>query len=198
MKPLLLATQSRYKIALFEKLGLPFHSASPPFEENLTSPLAPDALALELARGKAQSLSTSYADHVIIGADQVLALGDQILGKPGTVAAAISQLQMLSGKTHQLHTAIAVLDAAQGIWREAVETATISFWPDLDPEFLRSLVERDQTTDCVGAYKFEEGGVLLMESVHVEDPNSIVGLPLMRLARVLSSMGYLAERFRSR
>lgn len=195
MKPLLLATQSRYKIALFEKLGLPYQAVTPPFDEHLTNALAPAELAQTLARGKAQALTATYPDHVIIGADQVLALGDEVMGKPGSVEAAVEQLMRLTGQTHRLHTAVSVLDAATGQCLEAVETATIRFWPNLNRDFLRTLVERDQTTDCAGAYKFESGGILLMESVQVEDPNAIVGLPLMQLARLLGQLGYLRERF---
>ncbi len=194
MRPILLATQSRYKIALFEKLGLAFETAAPPFDEVLDQALLPDVLAQTLARGKAESLRAAYPEHVIVGADQVLALGDEVMGKPGTVEAAVAQLQRLSGQSHALHTAVSVLDPESGLL-EAVETATIRFWPNLSRDFLRELVERDQTTDCAGAYKFECGGILLMESVQVEDPNAIVGLPLMRLARLLDHLGYLRARF---
>lgn len=195
MRPLLLATQSRYKIALFEKLGLAFETAAPPFEEVLDGRLAPDDLAQALARGKAESLRATYPEHVIIGADQVLALGDEVMGKPGTVEAAVAQLLRLSGRSHALHTAVSVWDPASGQAYEAIETATIRFWPNLSRDFLRDLVVRDQTIDCAGAYKFECGGILLMESVQVEDPNAIVGLPLMRLARLLDRLGYLRGRF---
>jgi septum formation protein len=138
VKPILLASQSRYKIALFEKLGLPFTAASPPFEEVLTTALAPAKLAQNLAHGKATALAASYPDHVIIGADQVLALDDDVMGKPGSVEAAVEQLTRLSGRTHRLHTAVSVLDPASGQRLEAVETATIRFWPNLSRDFLKA------------------------------------------------------------
>lgn len=195
MKPILLGTQSSYKKSVFAKLGLAFDIASPPFEEIITPGVPPQEVAAELARGKANSLRENWSEHVIIGADQVLACEGEIFSKPGSVDAAVAQLLKLSGKTHELHTAFCVLDAETGETQEDIETARISFWPDLNADYLRNLVERDQTTDCVGAYKFESGGILLMERVEMEDPNAIIGLPLMRLARALSHWGYLADRF---
>jgi len=195
VKPILLGTTSTYKIGVFEKLGIPFETAAPPFEEHVDEALHPRQLAQTLARGKALSLVNAWPDHLIIGADQVLALDDEVLTKPGSVDAAVAQLQRLSGRTHALHTAFAVLDAATGDAVEDVVTAEISFHANLDPAFLRRMVIADGTTDCVGAYKFERMGILLMERFETPDPNAIVGLPLIALVDALGRWGWLTDRF---
>jgi len=195
VKPLLLASTSRYKQALFAKLGVPFETAAPPFEERLVAGVAPPEQALRLAEGKARSLADQWPDHLIIGADQILAVGDRILTKPGSVAAAVDQLVGLSGRTHALHTAFAILEASSGKVFGDVVTANITFFDNLDRAFLRTLVTRDETTDCVGGYKFEEGGILLMERVETPDPNAIVGLPLIALIAGLRRWGWFDERF---
>ncbi len=195
MKPLLLGSQSRYKIALFEKLGLPFETASPPFEETELPDELPEEMARRLSLGKAESLVATHPDHVIIGAGQVLALGCKVFHKPGSVEKAVAQLMELSGKIHQLHTAYTILHGTTKRQLTRVVTSQVSILPDLNPDFLRDYVKRDETTDCVGAYKLESGGVLLMDRLETPDPNAIVGLPLMRLAMDLSDFGYLGERF---
>lgn len=195
MKPILLATQSKYKIALFETLGIAFETAPPPFEEHHNPKLSPRDLAMGLARGKAVSLADQYPNHLIIGADQVLAFEDQIFSKPGTVDAAVVQLGKLVGKTHALHTAFAVLEPSTGRAVEDVVDAQITFHDRLAPDFLRAMVEADQTTDCVGGYKFESQGVLLMKQVATSDTNAIVGLPLIALVSALAEWGYFQDRF---
>lgn len=196
VKPLVLASQSKYKIALFKKLAIPFETVAPDYVEDSSLAMPPADLAQTLATGKAHSLRTLFKQHVIIGADQVLALGKEVFCKPGTVDKAVAQLLKLSGQTHELHTAFTLLDSETGGQRSEVVTSQIRFHANLDPLFLRALVERDQTTDCVGAYKIESSGLMLMDSIKMEDPTAIEGLPLMRLASALSQWGYLLNRFR--
>jgi len=195
VKPIVLATQSRYKIAQFKRLGLPFTPMAPPFEERVEPGLAPGVLAERMALGKAQSLAGECPRSVIIGADQVLALGDRIFVKPGTVDKAVEQLLALAGKTHELHTAFALLDAESGDSRTGVVVARIAFHDNLSPEYLRRMATRERSWDCVGGYKYESQGPLLMERVETEDADSIVGLPLLALAAALDRWGYLRERF---
>ncbi|MDJ0836448.1 MAG: nucleoside triphosphate pyrophosphatase [Acidobacteriota bacterium] len=195
MKPILLATQSKYKIALFETLGLPFETAAPPFEEFIDPTLHPEQLALTLARGKAESLAEDWPHHLIIGADQVLALGDEVLTKPGTVDKTVAQLKRLSGKTHRLHTAFAIIEPDTGRAVEDAVHASISFHGNLSEDYLRKMVEADKSWDCVGGYKFESRGVMLMSRVETQDTNAIVGLPLIALIEALSIWGFFEERF---
>ena len=197
LKPIVLGTASKYKIGLFRTLGLPFENDGPPFEEKNPQNLGPVALAAALARGKAKSLAAKHPQALIIGADQVLALGDQVFSKPDTTERAVAQLLQLSGRTHCLHTAFAVLDPTSGTLWEDLVTSRITFHANLSEDFLRKTVEQDESWDCVGSYKFESRGILLMEKVETADTNAIVGLPLIALAGVLGDLGYFPTRFRA-
>jgi septum formation protein len=197
MKPLLLASTSKYKKQVFERLALPFDTAAPPYEEVKPPGVAPRDVALHLSEGKAQSLVSAYPERVIVAGDQVLELEGELLSKPGNLDAAVAQVMRMSGKTHRLLTAYCVLDAATGEKRQGCDEARITFHGNLNLDFVRKLVEMDRSWDCVGAYKFEAHGPLLMESVSLGDPNAIVGLPLFELIAVLTDMGYYADRHQS-
>ena len=195
MTPILLATTSKYKIKLFQRLGLTFESAAPPFEEFIDPSISPDRLAGRLASGKAHSLAEAYPHHLIIGADQILELEDEIFTKPGNTEQAVAQLLKLSGKTHCLFTAFTLFEPATGEEITEVVTARLTFHDRFSAEFLKRLVAREQSQDCVGGYKFESEGFLLVKRVETEDANSIVGLPLIALVAALSRFGYFTDRF---
>ena len=193
---IVLATGSSYKIALFERLGLPFTSCSPDYEEIVPPGRAPEHVARELAEGKARSLVEVFPDHLIIGADQVLALGSEIFQKPQTTERAVAQLMRLRGKTHFLHTAVYLLNTRAGEndrARHLLVSSAITFYDDLDEGRLHRLVEADASQDCVGGYKFESRGVQLMKRVETSDTNAIVGLPLLELVGELRDLGYFDE-----
>lgn len=182
MKPIVLATTSRYKQALFKRLDVPFILAAPDYQEVLSADEKPVNQALRLARGKAQSLVKAFSNHLIVGADQVLALGNELFTKPMNTEAAVDQVLKLSGRTHFLHTAYCILDSSTGSFKEKVVTARLRMRGDLTREEVRGLVARDGSHDCVGGYKFESLGIQLFSAVRTPDPNAIVGLPLMALA----------------
>lgn len=190
MKPIVFASQSRYKCALFRRLDLPFTPATPRFEEYVPDDMDPAPMALFLAEQKAGSLRHAYANHLIISADQVLSLGDQIFTKPENQATAVDQLRQLRGHTHWLHTAYTLLETPQGDAVSRVVPAKLRFYADLPTSFLEKIVARDRTEDCVGGYKFEEHGVLFVESVTTPDTNAILGLPLISLIADLRQRGY--------
>ncbi len=193
--PILLATTSKYKRALFDVLNLPYECEAPPFEEHIHQGADPQTAAQELARGKAQSLADIYPDHLILGADQVLALGPKIFTKPETTEKAVQQLLELSGKTHSLHTAFHLLQPKTGLNITRLVTAKLTFHPNLSPTWLREMVVRDRSQDCVGGYKYESCGIFLMEKIETPDVNAIVGLPLLALIEELGSLGYFPDRF---
>lgn len=191
MKPILFASQSRYKIALFERLGIPFEIAAPPFEE-VHDPSVPAAeLAQRLARGKAESLGQAYPDYLIIGSDQVLALGHMVLTKPMTTEKAVAQLLSLCGRAHALHSAFTIYDPERDVHTERIVSAHLTFRSGLSPEFLRRIVEADGSHDCVGGYKVESLGILLIEKMETSDPNAITGLPLIAMVDEMMALGYL-------
>lgn len=181
MKPIVLATTSPYKIALFERLGFPFETAAPGIDEVILSGVPPQDQALRLAQEKAEALRETYPDHIIIGADQILALGKRILTKPGSSERAVEQVLSLAGRTHCLHTAYALINPARNLVRARVVTSRMRVRSKLDRDQVRDMVLADQTTDCVGGYKWECSGVQLFSAIRTPDPNAIVGLPLVAL-----------------
>ena len=195
MRPIVLATASKYKLGLFQKLGLPFQNAAPRFRENIRQGVVPETLAAELAEGKAFSLSEDYPNSLIIGTDQVLALGKEIFTKPMTTARAVAQLLTLCGKTHDLHSAFTLWQPATNQKVTRVVTARLTFRDHLGPAFLRRLVEEDRSQDCVGGYKYESKGIFLMKKIETSDTNAIVGLPLIALIQELQKLGYFSDRF---
>lgn len=195
MKPLILGTTSPYKISLFERLDLPFETAAPDFDEVVDPDHTPPLSAAALSAGKAQAIAKRYAEHVIVAGDQILALGNQILHKPGSVDAAVRQIQQLAGRVHALHTAFTLLDSATGRTRTQVVTSYLSVHANLNADFLRDMVEKDQSMDCVGGYKIESRGHLIMRKVESDDNTAIVGLPLISLSEALHAWGYLQHRF---
>lgn len=190
---LVLASTSRYRRALLERLGLPFRAVAPACdEEALKDPaLAPQQLAEYLALAKAQSLEASLPSATIIGSDQLAALEVDghwtILGKPGTRDCAIDQLALLAGRSHLLVTAMVVLH--RGTIHHHTDLTTLTMRP-LGRDALASYVDADQPLDCAGAYKLEARGITLFERIDSADHTAITGLPLIALTRILAGLGY--------
>ncbi|APR75260.1 Septum formation protein Maf [Minicystis rosea] len=189
MPDLVLASTSRYRRELLARLGLPFRAVPPACdEESLKVPgLAPIALATMLARAKAESLRAAEPGAVIIGSDQIAALGDVVLGKPGTVDRAEAQLAMLAGQTHVLVTAVAV--AHPGGLLEHVDVTRLTMRA-LPPDRIARYVAADMPTDCAGSYKLEARGITLFSRIESEDHSAITGLPLIALCTMLASLGF--------
>jgi len=185
---LILGSTSPYRRELLERLGLVFRVAAPLCdEEALKDPsLTPQALAEHLALAKAQSLAGAHPGDVIIGADQVCEHHGAILGKPGSRAAACAQLARLSGATHRLVTALAVVQDA--VVLRHTEIAVLHM-RSLDTAMISRYVERDQPFDCAGSYKLERGGIALFHAIETADHSAITGLPLLALVRFLTSLG---------
>jgi septum formation protein len=186
---LVLASTSPYRRALLERLGVPFVARAPACdEEALRDPgLSPRALAEHLASKKAESLLDAEPGATILGGDQLAAIGDVVLGKPGTPEAARAQLATLAGKTHELFTAIAVLHEGRAI--RHLDVARLSMRP-LDPDAIARYVAADAPTDCAGSYRIEGRGIALFDRIACDDHTAIVGLPLIALTRILVSLGF--------
>lgn len=188
--PLILASTSPYRKDLLTKLGFPFQVKAPLFDEErykgtLGSPLA---TAQFLARGKAESLQDPAA--CVIGSDQLVALGTEILGKPGTIERAADQLGRMSGKTHQLITAVALVYRGRRV--EFVDVTKITL-RQLSPAEIHEYVRLDQPLDCAGAYKIERNGIRLMEKIETQDFTAIQGLPLIELNLRLKELGWRSD-----
>jgi septum formation protein len=189
MPDLVLASTSRYRRELMKQLGVPFRAtAAACDEEALKDPaLAPDALAVMLARAKAESLRAAEPGAVIVGSDQVAAIDGVILEKPGTVARAEAQLARLSGRTHQLFTAVAV--AHPGGLLQHLDVTRLTMRP-LTAEQIARYVAADAPLDCAGSFRLEARGITLFSRIESEDHTAIIGLPLIATTTMLASLGF--------
>ena len=197
-RPLILASGSPYRRKMLEAAGLSFHVVPADVDEAaLKRGLAAQspkpisaAVADALARAKAQSVSARHPDATVIGADQILALGDDLLDKPGDLAAARVQLERLRGKTHRLISAVVVAEAGKVLWTH-VDEAVLTM-RSFSPEFLDRYLAKAGYDVCqiVGAYEIEGPGIQLFERVE-GDHFTIIGLPLVPLLAELRSRGVI-------
>ena len=186
---LVLASTSPYRRALLSRLGVPFRCVPPRLDESSfdCGERSPRAVAEALALGKAASIAEGEPEATIIGCDQLVALDGRIFGKPGTADRAIDQLTAMSGRAHELITAVVVL---QGERRAGHTDVTVLRMRPLNRDEIVRYVARDQPFDCAGSYKVEEAGITLFETIATEDHTAITGLPLIRLTTILRSFGF--------
>ena len=187
-RQLVLASTSSYRRTLLERLGLPFAVASPHADERALSGEDAPATALRLAQMKAQSVRAAHRDALIIGSDQMATSGGRPLGKPGDHANAVRQLRALSGKSADFHTAVALLDAANGSVQTRVVLCRVHFRQMNDKRIERYLA-REKPYDCAGSAKAEGLGIALIARIETEDPTSLIGLPLIALTEMLERAG---------
>lgn len=188
MLPIVLASSSPYRRALLEKLGLQFVWAAPAIDERSRTGERPAELAARLAQAKAQALAPRYAQHLIIGSDQVANLEGNAVGKPLTHEIAVRQLLAASGKAVVFETGLCVLNTTTGRADVSVERAIVHFRA-LTAEQAQRYVAREQPLDCAGSFKAEGLGIALFERIEAEDPNTLIGLPLIRLVSLLDAAG---------
>jgi len=187
MTPLVLATTSHYRRELIEKLGLPFEMRTPIIDEEAFKSKIRDPmeLASTLAEEKGKPFSTF--ENCVISGDQVVALGGEILGKPGTFEKACEQLQKMQGVTHRLITAIHVIN--KGKPHSILDVTEIEM-RELKPQEIANYVKRDEPFDCAGSYKVEKSGLVLLKQVRSHDFSAIQGVPMIRLTNLLCTLGY--------
>jgi len=185
---LVLASTSSYRRTLLERLGLAFAVAAPHADERALSGEDAPATALRLAQMKAQSVRAAHRDALIIGSDQVATSGGRALGKPGDHATAVRQLRALSGKSADFHTAVALLDAANGSVQTRVVPCRVHF-RQMDDKRIERYLAREKPYDCAGSAKAEGLGIALIARVETEDPTSLIGLPLIALTEMLERAG---------
>ncbi|MGL5090917.1 MAG: Maf family protein [Aeromonas sobria] len=185
---LTLASTSRYRKALLEKLGLPFDCAAPDVDERPLAGESAQALVARLARAKAQAIADGRDHGLIIGSDQVCVCDGRILGKPGTINNAVAQLMAAQGRSVTFYTGLCVLDAATGQAHQLVEPFTVHF-RNLDEAAIRRYVEAELPLDCAGSFKCEGMGIVLFKGLEGRDPNALIGLPLIGLIELLACHG---------
>ena len=187
MPPLILASTSRYRRELLARLRLDFEIARPDVDESALRGENPTALAQRLALAKAQAIAAQSPGAWVIGSDQVADLGGVALGKSGGRAAAIAQLQAMSGHPVAFHTAICVL--RDDLRFTATDTTTVRFRALALTEVER-YVDAEQPFDCAGSFKSEGLGIALFDAIESQDPTALIGLPLIATARLLRQAGF--------
>ena len=187
-RPVVLGSTSRYRRELMERLRLPFSVSAPNVDETPWPDESPRDLAVRLALAKAKAVAAQHPGAVVIGSDQVADLAGQALGKPGEHARAVAQLRQMRGKTVIFQTALAVVCLDSGF--EAVDLAAVRVvFRDLSDEEIETYLQAEQPYDCAGSAKSEGLGIALLESIDNDDPTALIGLPLIRTARLLRQAG---------
>ncbi len=187
MSALILASSSRYRGELLDRLGLAFDQVSPEIDETPGRGEPPEDLVRRLAADKARAVAIGHPGRVVIGSDQVAVAGSEILGKPGDRDGAIAQLTRLSGRTVTFLTGLCVVDS-RGAEQLAVVPTSVSF-RTLSAAEIEAYVDREQPFDCAGSFKSEALGIALFEAVRSDDPTALIGLPLIALCGMLREAG---------
>jgi septum formation protein len=185
---LVLASTSPYRRELLARLGVPFEVAAPDVDETPLAGESPDETAQRLSVLKAKAVAENYPDALIIGSDQVALLEGVQLGKPGTHEKAVAQLQAMRGKALEFHTALSLLNANTG----RVQTVNVPVrlvMREYSDTQIENYLRRDQPYNCCGSAKSEALGIALIARFETEDPNALVGLPLIKLVEMLANEG---------
>lgn len=185
---LVLASTSRYRRELLERLRLPFEVQAPHVDETPQPDEPPAALALRLALEKARAVARARPEAVVIGSDQVADLDGTPVGKPGTHERAVAQLSAMSGRRVVFQTAVAVVRATTGFERALLAPVTVRF-RTLSPAEIERYLRLEQPYDCAGSAKSETLGIALLQAIESDDPTALVGLPLIRTCELLREAG---------
>ena len=188
LPPIVLASGSRYRRTLLERLGLPFEWAAPDVDESEIQGESTSTTALRLAILKARAVAQRFPNAVVIGSDQVASCDGVRIGKPGNHANAVKQLEFMSGKAALFETALAVLDAATGDVRSRMVPCRVTFRP-LTRAIIETYLQREQPYDCAGSAKAEGLGIALIARIETDDPTALIGLPLIALTELLAAVG---------
>lgn len=187
-RPLVLASTSPFRCTLLERLGLPFITHAPETDESPQAGETAPVLVARLAQAKARSVAPAYPAALIIGSDQVAVLDGAFLGKPGGHAQAVTQLQQASGRIVTFYTGLCLLDSASDQCQTAVELFQVQF-RCLTTTMIAAYLHREQPYHCAGSFKSEGLGIALFERLMGDDPTGLIGLPLIRLVRMLENAG---------
>lgn len=187
-----LASSSRYRRGLLDRFLNEYETVSPEIDESNELGLDPEQLAAHLARKKAEAVSSNARDALVIGADQLAVLGDEVLGKPGDHQRAVEQLLAAAGKVVTFLTAVCILDPVNRTRYEYVDKTTVRF-RQFDRRLAESYLRHDKPYDCAGSFKIEGAGFVLFESVQTDDPTALIGLPMIWVADRLLQLGYLTS-----
>ena len=185
---LILASTSRYRRELLERLRLPFEVLAPAVDETPQPGEAPRAMAERLALAKAQAIAVLHPGAVVIGSDQVAELEGRPIGKPHTHERATAQLSAMSGRRVVFQTAVAVVRRDTNFARTLLAQVTVTF-RELSALEIETYLRAEQPYDCAGSAKSEGLGITLLAAIESDDPTALIGLPLIRTCRLLREAG---------
>jgi len=185
---LILASTSRYRATLLTRLGLPFRTEAPGVAEEALPDEIPDALALRLARAKAEAVAARFPEDLVLGSDQVADCAGRVLGKPGDAARCREQLLASSGRGVVFHTAVVLRHAVASMTMAHVDRTIVQF-RELDLPSIDAYIQLERPFDCAGGFRAEGLGVALFDAIESSDPTALIGLPLIWVANALRRAG---------
>lgn len=186
---IILASSSVYRRELLQKLQIQFSCVSPKIDETPLPDEKPYQTALRLSLEKARKVADEYPHALVIGCDQVATLDNTVLGKPLNHQNATKQLQLMRGREVTFYSALCLLNAASGNMQSEVVPTLVKF-RDYSDQTIENYLTKDQPYQCAGSAKSEGLGIVLIERMLGEDPNALVGLPLIKLITMFSNEGF--------
>ena len=183
--PLILASSSPFRQSLLQKFNLPFSTFSPDVDETPHPEETPQALVARLSELKARAATHHFSQGLVIGSDQVAIFEQQILGKPHNKENAIKQLSLFSGNTVTFLTGLCVYDIQSNQTKTLIEPFNVTF-KTLTQAQISAYCDAEQPYNCAGSFKSEGLGICLFEKLSGDDPNSLIGLPLIKLNQLLA------------
>ena len=190
---MILASGSRYKIELLERLCIPFTSCAPNIDETPHEGESVRSLVSRLAQTKAEKIAKNEPKRWVLGADQSAEIDGKILAKPGTIEKAAEQLAQLNGREVVFHNCVAIVNLDRNI-SEFLETEVRAKLRPLSQADIYAYIMAEKPLDCVGSFKCEGLGISLFEYIESDDPTGLVGLPLISVSSLLRKTGYLKTR----
>jgi septum formation protein len=187
-RALVLGSTSAYRRELLSRLRVPFDVLPPKVDETPRPGERPAELAIRLAAAKAEAVARQRPEAVVIGSDQVADLDGEPLGKPGNHANALVQLTRMSGKTVVFQTAVTVMCRESGFAQHEIAPVRVRF-RTLQGAEIEAYLRAEQPYDCAGSAKSEGLGIALLDAIESDDPTALIGLPLIRTARMLRAAG---------
>ena len=185
---LVLASTSPFRRELLSKLGLPFVTVNPATDESVVHGETPETTALRLSEAKARAVASQYPDALIIGSDQMAFIDDQVFGKPGTHDNAVKQLKTMRGRTVNFFTGLCLLNTQTGRAQLRGVPMLVTFRNPSDEE-IENYLQKEKPYNCAGSAKSEGLGIAVIEKMQGEDPNALIGLPLIALCDLLRNEG---------
>lgn len=186
--PLVLASTSPFRRELLARLGMPFTTANPATDETALAGETPEATALRLSEAKARAVAAQHPEALIIGSDQLACLDGQVFGKPGSHDNAVAQLKTMRGRTVNFYTGLCLLNTRTGKARLRGVPTLVTF-RELADEEIENYLRKEQPYNCAGSAKSEGLGIALIARMVGEDPNALIGLPLIALCDLLRLEG---------